>query len=152
MYRMAMMTFLINKEDDLDVKKCLQMAIVHDLAESIVGDITPYCGVTEEDKHKQEDEAMKKIVNLLGSKQGEYVYELYKEYESKETKEAKFVKELDRFDMVLQAYEYERNQNRPGTLQEFFDNTRGKFNHPLIKNMITELETRRSDQDVEPSS
>lgn len=143
MYRMAMITFLLKKEDGLDIQRCLQMAIVHDLAESIVGDITPYCGVTEEDKHKQEDDAMKKIVSLLGSTQGDYIYELYKEYESKETKEAKFVKELDRIDMVLQAYEYEVHENRPGVMQEFFDNTKGKFNHPLIKSIADELDNRR---------
>ena len=35
------------------------MAIVHDLAESIVGDITPLDGVSKEDKYKREK------VNLL---------------------------------------------------------------------------------------
>ena len=34
------------------------MAIVHDLAESIVGDITPYDNVTKEEKKKKEAEAM----------------------------------------------------------------------------------------------
>lgn len=123
------------------------MALVHDLAESIVGDITPYCGVPEEEKHKKEDEAMKQIVSLIGTKQGDYIYELYKEYESKETKEAKFVKELDRFDMILQAYEYEKQENKPGIMQEFFDNTKGKFAHPLIKSMADELDKRRANNE-----
>lgn len=149
---MAMITFLINKEEGLDATRCLQMTLVHDLAESIVGDITPYCGISEDEKHKQEDEAMKKIVNLLGPLHGEYVYSLYKEYENKETKEAKFVKELDRIDMVLQAYEYERNEGRPlHVMQEFFDNTRGKFNHPLIKSIAEELDNRRSSNNLNNS-
>ena len=31
------------------------MCLVHDMAESIVGDITPHCGVSVEDKHRQEE-------------------------------------------------------------------------------------------------
>lgn len=42
------------------------MALVHDLAESIVGDITPHCGVSVEEKHRREEEAMKNICSLLG--------------------------------------------------------------------------------------
>lgn len=30
------------------------MALVHDMAEAIVGDITPHCGVAEADKHTME--------------------------------------------------------------------------------------------------
>lgn len=30
------------------------MALVHDIAECIVGDLTPFCGVTKEEKHKRE--------------------------------------------------------------------------------------------------
>lgn len=50
---------------------------MHDLAECIVGDITPFCGVSEEEKHRREDVAMKKIASLMGST-GENVYALYK--------------------------------------------------------------------------
>ena len=49
------MAMLIDeKAAGVDKNKCIKMAIVHDLAESLVGDITPYDGVTIEDKHTQE--------------------------------------------------------------------------------------------------
>ena len=47
------------------------------------------------------------------------------EYELQDTAESKFVKDLDRLDMVIQAYEYEQQEQRPGFLQEFFDSTEG---------------------------
>ena len=34
---------------------CMKMGLVHDLAESIVGDITPTDNVTEEEKHEMEE-------------------------------------------------------------------------------------------------
>lgn len=49
------MAMLIDeKTAGVNKDKCIKMAIVHDLAESLVGDITPYDGVTVEDKHTQE--------------------------------------------------------------------------------------------------
>jgi putative hydrolase of HD superfamily len=39
---------------DIDRERCLRMALVHDLAECIVGDITPHMGISKEDKHRRE--------------------------------------------------------------------------------------------------
>lgn len=47
------------------------------------------------------------------------------EYESQETAESHFVKDLDKFDMIAQAYEYEKQDGKPAFLQEFFDSTKG---------------------------
>jgi len=49
----------------LDVKKALMMALVHDLAESIVGDITPHDGISRKDKTEREAEAFKKLIKSL---------------------------------------------------------------------------------------
>ncbi len=49
MHRMAVFAFFLDK-NALDVGKCIKMALVHDMGESIVGDITPHCGVSEQDK------------------------------------------------------------------------------------------------------
>lgn len=47
------------------------MCLVHDMAECIVGDITPHCGVSVDEKHRQEEEAMKTLVNLVPELAGE---------------------------------------------------------------------------------
>lgn len=142
MYSMAMMTFLL-EDPNIDRIKCMQLALVHDLAESIVGDITPEDNIPVAEKHRREDEAMKEIVSHLGEDLGKRIYNLYKEYEAKETAEAKFVKELDRFDLVACSDFYEKRDGTPGTLQEFFDITAGKLENPLIKGMMDELVKQR---------
>ncbi|MGH0163517.1 UNVERIFIED_CONTAM: hypothetical protein FKN15_045391 [Acipenser sinensis] len=48
-----------------------------------------------------------------------------KEYEYQSSPEAMLVKELDQFEMILQAYEYEDQEKKPGRMQEFFDSTKG---------------------------
>lgn len=44
----------------------MELALVHDLAECIVGDITPRSGVSVEEKHKLETDAMLELARLAG--------------------------------------------------------------------------------------
>lgn len=66
------------------------------------------------------------------------------EYENQETKEAILVKDLDRFDMICQAFEYEESRNKPLGLQEFFDATEGRFKHPEVKRWVEDLLQKRA--------
>ena len=34
--------------------RCVKMSLAHDIAESIVGDLTPSCNVSKEEKHQRE--------------------------------------------------------------------------------------------------
>lgn len=49
------------KADKLDISKMVQMSLVHDMAECITGDITPYDNISETEKHRRESEAMKNL-------------------------------------------------------------------------------------------
>lgn len=142
MYRMAMLSFLVDNDEQLDKVKIMQMALIHDLAECIVGDITPHCGVSPDEKHRREDAAMEKICKLLGNK-GPTILEMFREYEKQESPEAKYVKDLDILDLMMQAYEYEKRDNVPGVLEEFFVATSGKIRHPFISKMATEITAKR---------
>lgn len=139
MYSMGMMTFLIDDKSNLDRLKCLQLAVVHDLAECIVGDLTPRDNVSAEEKYKREEEAMKEIGKLVGEEIGSLLYNLWLEYEEKSTPEAIFVKDLDRFDLVFTAAHYEKTVKDAINIQEFYDNTLGKFEHPFVKKLVDEV-------------
>ncbi|XP_023710840.1 HD domain-containing protein 2 isoform X2 [Cryptotermes secundus] len=143
MYRMGIMTFLLDDDKSFDKVRCLKLALVHDLAECIVGDITPCCGVAPEEKHRREDNAMQELAQLAGSC-GTELYCLYKEYEEQKTPEAKLVKELDRFDMILQAFEYETVESRPHGLQEFFDSTAVCVALSFLRRSVLEIECASS--------
>ena len=86
---------------------------------------------------------MEHVTTLIGKDAGCEVLELWKEYSERMTPEAKFVKDLDRFEMILQAYEYERAEGNVGRLQEFFESTKGKFQHPLVVKWVEELYKQR---------
>ncbi len=72
---------------------------------------------------------------------GKKLTSLWMEYEKQETFEAKFVKDLDKFDMILQADEYERRYNM--TLHSFFGSTQGVFQTPQVQRWDKYLRSQR---------
>lgn len=58
--------------------RCMQMALIHDMAECIVGDLTPYCGVSPSEKHQREDDAMTLLSKLVPQPQGQNMLNLFK--------------------------------------------------------------------------
>uniref|UniRef100_A0A1A9W3W8 5'-deoxynucleotidase HDDC2 n=1 Tax=Glossina brevipalpis TaxID=37001 RepID=A0A1A9W3W8_9MUSC len=143
MYRMSILTFLLDGSEGLDQIRCMELALVHDLAESLVGDITPFCGVSKNEKRALELKAMQDICKLIEPR-GKRIMELFEEYELGESAESRFVKDLDRLDMVMQAFEYEKRDNCLLKHQEFFDSTAGKFNHPFVKKLVNEINEQRN--------
>uniref|UniRef100_F7FUJ2 5'-deoxynucleotidase HDDC2 n=1 Tax=Monodelphis domestica TaxID=13616 RepID=F7FUJ2_MONDO len=143
MYRMAIMAF-VTEDKHLNKDRCVRLALVHDMAECIVGDIAPADNIPKEEKHRREKEAMKQLTQLLSEDIKKEIYDLWEEYENQSSDEAKFVKQLDLCEMILQASEYEDLENRPGRLQEFYDSTAGKFSHPEIVQLVSELIAQRN--------
>uniref|UniRef100_A0ABI7XGZ6 5'-deoxynucleotidase HDDC2 n=1 Tax=Felis catus TaxID=9685 RepID=A0ABI7XGZ6_FELCA len=143
MYRMAIMA-LVTKDEHLNKDRCIRLALVHDMAECIVGDIAPADNIPKEEKHRREEEAMKQLTQLLPEDLRKELYGLWEEYETQSSAEAKFVKQLDQCEMILQASEYEDLENTPGRLQDFYDSTAGKFSHPEIVQLVSELEAERN--------
>lgn len=143
MYRMSLMAMVAAKEmPGLDQNRCVKLALIHDLAEAIVGDITPNDPVSKEEKNKMESDAMAKIRAMLGDALGgEDMEALWHEYEDQVTDEAKLLKDLDKLEMIMQAGEYERAQGKD--LSQFFESTAGKFATPVGQAWEAEIVARR---------
>ncbi|KAL8284224.1 hypothetical protein RQP46_004973 [Phenoliferia psychrophenolica] len=148
MYRMAMMAMVLPPDAGVDISKVMMLALVHDMAEADVGDITPehVSGVTKEDKLALEEKAMERIGGLLGhpSIPSLRIRSLWEEYEARETPESKVCKDLDLFELCVQAVEYENSQ-KIRTLQEFFATTVSRILHPTIKVWAHELMLKRKE-------
>ncbi|CAO1622549.1 unnamed protein product [Sympodiomycopsis kandeliae] len=143
MYRMAILAMLC--PNDVDIGKCVMLALVHDLAEAEVGDLTPLDGVPKEEKTRREAAALEYLVHdLLGASPAALRLEaLWHEYEDRKTLESKLVKDLDRFELLLQAVEYEREHDIVD-LQPFFTCSRD-MTHPRIRKWTVELAKEREE-------
>lgn len=135
MYRMSMLNFAL-VDQTLDKDRLIKICLCHDLAEAIAGDITPTekSGVTKEDKRKLEEDALSEIIADLDHEElGGEIRGLWDEYEARTTPEAVVASQLDKFEMIVQADEYEKQHAADGKrLDSFFDYTKGYFTHPEI--------------------
>jgi putative hydrolase of HD superfamily len=108
----------------LDLNRCIKMCLIHDMAESLVGDITPVDGVAKPEKNRREAETMDYITkNLMGGLDGgvagEEMRAVWQEYEDSKTLESLFVHDLDKMELLLQMFEYEKRGRRTLDLGEF---------------------------------
>ena len=123
MFRMGMMGLMVGGVEAAIISIC------HDMAETVIGDITPHCNVSNEDKAAREDKAFRALVKDLPGHIVHLIYGSFRRYEDQKPGdvEAKLVKDLDKFDMILQALEYEKRDKKGKYLQQFFDSTATVF-------------------------
>ena len=135
MYRMGMMGMLVGGAETAVISLC------HDMAECVIGDITPHCAVSQEDKEVKEDNAFKQLVKDLPGHIVKELYGSFRRYEEQRQGDiaARLVKDLDKFDMILQAWEYEKRDKKGSYLQQFFDSTSTKFTTTPVKKWQQDL-------------
>lgn len=137
MYRMGIMGMLTNNSN-LDTNRCVKLALVHDMAEAIVGDITPNDKtVSKDEKHRREYETMVYLTGpemLAGfnKKAASEIMELWEEYENISTPEARFVKDVDKFELILQTLEYQREFQGEKDLSQFLG-VRNQIKSPEVE-------------------
>lgn len=153
MYRMAIASFFA--PPGIDATKCMAMSLVHDIAEAITGDITPSdTNHTKASKALLEQSAMESIRELIGpshSDISEKILSLWKEYEERKTPEARFVKDLDRYEMLLQALEYEK-EHPSLDLSTFFQSVPLTLNTPQVTEWTERLRSLHTQLTVQQES
>jgi putative hydrolases of HD superfamily len=107
-YSLTALSMVFSDFLGLDTEKVIKMCIIHDLAESIIGDYTPE-EISIREKQKKEDDAMKIVISSFPDKIALLYSNIWKEYCLNQTKEARLVKQLDKVEMFLQANEYLKN-------------------------------------------
>lgn len=85
--------------------RVLELALIHDLAEVVTGDLTPLDGVPQDQKERSELEALHELVGGLPSTTE--VISSLREYQEQVSPEARWVKNIDKLEMALQSRIYE---------------------------------------------
>jgi putative hydrolases of HD superfamily len=104
-WQMALMAILVHPhlEEPVDLGRTLEMIVVHDLVEALVGDV-PYFDTSERKRQKQAREAaaIEEIRERLGPPTGERIRALFLEFEARATVEARFAGALDNLEVQIQ--------------------------------------------------
>ena len=128
---------LLADEPELDPAKVLRLALIHDLGEAYVGDITPQDRVDSVEKSRLETDAIEKILRKLPG--GDGLINDWHEYENQTSAEARFVKQVDRLELAMQASVYE-HQGKVRA-EEFLDSADRHLTNPAMKKELLALRT-----------
>lgn len=144
-FMMALMCMVLPAEG-IDREMAMEMALVHDLAESITGDIITKESwqkrgtISRADKSRLEEKVLKTLLSKLDSRTAGEVMNLWKEFEEGKTKEAIFVRDLDMAEMIIQAHKYCKAGNFRKPLEGFWDSTNmGKIKNESIKMLVKNI-------------
>ena len=113
---------------ELRRERVVELALLHDLAEVKIGDITPHDGVSQEEKVSLEERAERELFEGLPKE--DRALELLEEYRAQSTPEARWVKALDKLEMSLQSLNYEEDYSLE--LSEFRESARPYLETLLI--------------------
>ncbi len=105
--------------DGLDRGKVVTLALLHDLAEALVGDMPFSARRLIGAEVKQEAERRGMLVLFDGLPMRDAYLALWDEYTHGTSREARLVKQLDRVEMLSQALAYERAGNH--AMEEFWE-------------------------------
>lgn len=153
----ALIAWTLAMDDpSLDADRVLKLAVVHDIAEAIVGDIPPYAPEeipdgsdpdalrtffsvrkkaspeAEATKHAAEQRAAEELFAMLPDHVGQELRTLWEEYESRSTPEARFVKDVDRLEAFLQSRSYAKSHPE-APLVGFTDMALKAIEHPVLR-------------------
>lgn len=137
-FSMAIMGMVLSDSNNYDTEKILKMILLHDLAESVTGDITPEQKPKQE-KINLENNVFEEIIKNLPSNLNKQYSSLWSEYLKNESKEAVFVHQIDKLEMALQAEMYLQKNVLKEHLKPFFDSAKKEITDPNLLTILNQL-------------
>lgn len=119
---------------DIDIMKVIYMLAIHELGETIIGDLTQF-QISKEEKQLIEHKAVHEILeNLIDKNQ---IEQIYLEFEEQKTKEAIFAYLCDKLECDIQCKLYDL-ENYVDLNQQENNKT---ANNDLVQKLLSENET-----------
>ena len=136
-YMMSVMAMVLSDLKSVDSTKVIKMSILHDRAESKIGDFMPD-EIGYDKKSELENYAMSEILESLPEKIQNDYQNLWNEFLLRDTQESKLVHELDKLEMALQAKIYEKEVD-PERVKPFIISAVEQIIDPDLKKILVDI-------------
>tara|TARA_B110000438_G_scaffold65511_1_gene66090 strand:- start:359 stop:883 length:525 start_codon:yes stop_codon:yes gene_type:complete len=136
-YMMSVMSMVLADMKSLNSEKVIKMSILHDWAESKIGDFMPD-EIGYDKKSELENYAMTEILELLPQKIQSDYQDMWNEFLARNTPEARLVHELDKLEMALQAKIYETDID-PEKVKPFIISAVEQIMDPDVKKILMDI-------------
>ncbi len=140
-FRAAFLAMVLSDLAGLDSGKAMRMALLDDLPEAITGDLTPEekARMGAEEALRKEEEALGEILSSLPPRLRDFYLGLWREGQRGESQEARLVRDADKLEMALQAFEYwERGWPLEGSI-EFMESAKAGIRDGRLSALVEEL-------------
>jgi len=135
-YSTALVAMTLSDSLHLETEKIIKMALLHDLSESIIGDLTS-SSISKDDKINLENNAMEKILRKLPDKLYQEYMLIWHEYTKMNTVESNLLHEIDKFEMAFQAILYSKDGHSKEKIQPFMDSANEKIKNKQLKEILS---------------
>ena len=136
-YMMSVMAMVMSDMKNINTEKIIKMSILHDWAESKIGDFMPD-EITDEKKTELEEYAMAELLDDLPSKIKNDYYNIWNDYKENLSEESRFVHELDKLEMALQGKIYEKEAD-PEKIKPFIISAVEQIVDDDLKKVLIEI-------------
>ena len=123
----------------LDRARLLELALVHDLAEAVVGDLVPGEYAHKGEKVARERRAMEDLVDTLPLALRGRLLARFEELASDASPEARLVHELDKLEMAFQAERYQAQGRPAADLDAFHESAAKGIADPALASVLPRL-------------
>jgi len=138
-FGVSLLAMIMAKHRNMDASKLISMALLHDLGEYLVGDITPHDREKYEAKRPREEDAVSELLQGV-DKSGELL-ELWRDVAYERTEAGRLIKELDKIEMAFQALFYERQTGI--SLEEFFNHAQTELEDEELLTLLNRIKEMR---------
>lgn len=136
-YMMSVMAMVLSDLKSLNSEKVIKMSILHDWAESKIGDFMPD-EIGYDKKSELENYAMAEILESLPQTIQSDYQNIWDEFLVRNTPESRLVHELDKLEMALQAKIYEKDVD-PERVKPFIISAVEQIIDPDLKKILVDI-------------
>ena len=127
----------------LDRARLLELAIVHDIAEALLGDLVPGEYAHKGEKVARERRALEDLVDTLPLQLRGRLLARFEELASDSSEEAKLVHQLDKLEMAFQAERYHVQGTPASALEGFHDSAAKGVSDRALGDVLGRLRASR---------
>ena len=140
-YMTSLMAMVLSDSLGLDTSRIVKMSLLHDLAESKTGDLTP-ARIAKREKDGLENAAMAEILQSLPETVRVEYQGIWDDFQGGTSKEAIFVHEVDKLEMALQARIYSKDAPEE-EIAIFLEYARASIRSERLQDTLKEIISKR---------
>ena len=139
-FAVALLALYEGERRGYDLERILKLALIHDLEEAIVGDLTPQdkARLGPNRVEKARERAIRVLLSKLPSKSRASYLELWTDLKERRSKEARLVHELDKVEMAFQTHEYGKRTGQR-RMRDFYESAIKETNDPILKRALATI-------------